>query len=326
MEIGLGLTITLIITTIIQLCAIVYAAYLVRRTKYSVIWILCIVSFAISIAQHLALLFSGERYRVDYESYVVMDVVISSCFVVAVLFAHQLVNHIEHLTYERSLFRKRLLSAVLRTEERSRSDFAKELHDGMGPLLSSAKMTLSAISTDNMSEEQRQILQNSRALIDESIRSVREISSNMSPHILTNFGLAQGVRNFASHISQLNTTDIAFSTNLSKERFDNNTEVVVYRVICELINNSLKHSGCSKIDISLLLNNSTLQLEYRDNGCGFNMAEVDSKGIGLSNVFSRIDTLNGEIKIESNKGRGMYALARINTSQDENKSKRERTK
>ena len=326
MKIGLGLTIALIITTIVQLCAIVYAAYLVRRTKYSVIWILCIVSFAISIAQHIALLLSGARYNVDYELYVILDVVISSCFVVAVLFAHQLVNHIERLTYERSLFRKRLLSAVLRTEERSRSDFAKELHDGMGPLLSSAKMSLSAISTENMSEEQQQILQNSRFLIDESIRSVREISNNMSPHILTDFGLAQGVRNFASRISQLHTTAIEFTTNLGKERFDNDTEVVLYRVICELINNSLKHSGCSKIEISLLLDKTTLSLEYCDNGCGFNMAEIGSTGMGLSNIFSRIDTLNGEIKINSEKGGGMRALVHIDTLPAENKSKRERTK
>ena len=326
MKIGLGLTIALIITTIVQLCAIVYAAYLVRRTKYSVIWILCIVSFAISIAQHIALLLSGARYNVDYELYVILDVVISSCFVVAVLFAHQLVNHIERLTYERSLFRKRLLSAVLRTEERSRSDFAKELHDGMGPLLSSAKMSLSAISTENMSEEQQQILQNSRFLIDESIRSVREISNNMSPHVLTDFGLAQGVRNFASRISQLHTTAIEFTTNLGKERFDNDTEVVLYRVICELINNSLKHSGCSKIEISLLLDKTTLSLEYCDNGCGFNMAEIGSTGMGLSNIFSRIDTLNGEIKINSEKGGGMRALVHIDTLPAENKSKRERTK
>lgn len=326
MKIGLGLTITLIITAIVQLCAIVYAAYLVRRTKYSVIWILCIVSFAISIAQHIALLFSGERYDMSYELYVVLDVVISACFVVAVLFAHQLVNHIEHLTYERSLFRKRLLSAVLRTEERSRSNFAKELHDGMGPLLSSAKMSLSAISTENMSEEQQQILQNSRFLIDESIRSVREISNNMSPHILTDFGLAQGVRNFASRISQLHTTDIEFFTNIGKERFDNDTEVVLYRVICELINNSLKHSGCSKIEISLMLNKTTLSLEYRDNGCGFNMGDVGQTGMGLSNIFSRIDTLNGEIKIKSDKGGGMRASVHIDTVPAENKSKRERTK
>ena len=326
MKIGLGLTIALIITTIVQLCAIVYAAYLVRRTKYSVIWILCIVSFAISIAQHIALLFSGGEDGMGYELYVILDVVISVCFVVAVLFAHQLVNHIERLTYERSLFRKRLLSAVLRTEERSRSDFAKELHDGMGPLLSSAKMSLSAISTENMSEEQQQILQNSRFLIDEAIRSVREISNNMSPHILTDFGLAQGVRNFAVRISQLHTTDIEFTTNLGKERFDNDTEVVLYRVICELINNSLKHSGCTKIDISLVLHQTTLSLEYRDNGCGFNIKDVGSAGMGLSNIFSRIDTLNGEISIKSDKGGGMCAIVHIDTAPGENKTKRERTK
>ena len=326
MKIGLGLTIALIITTIVQLCAIVYAAYLVRRTKYSVIWILCIVSFAISIAQHIALLFSGTGYYMGYELYVILDVVISSCFVVAVLFAHQLVNHIERLTYERSLFRKRLLSAVLRTEERSRSSFAKELHDGMGPILSSAKMTLSALSMENMNEEQRMIVQQSRSLIDESIRSVREISSNMSPHILNDFGLAQGVRNFASRISQLHTTDIEFSTNLDTERFDSDTEVVIYRVICELINNSLKHSGCSRIDISLLLNGSTLSLEYRDNGCGFDIKEVGSTGMGLSNIFSRIDTLNGEIDITSKLGEGMTASVQISTAQRESKTKRERTK
>ena len=324
--IGLGLSITLIIISIIQLCAIAYAAYLIRRTKYSVIWILCIVSFAISISQHLALLFSGGSYKVGYELYVILDVIISTCFVVAVLFAHQLVKHIEHLTYERSILRKRLLSAVLRTEERSRSSFAKELHDGMGPILSSAKMTLSALSMENMNEEQRMIVQQSRSLIDESIRSVREISSNMSPHILNDFGLAQGVRNFASRISQLHTTDIEFSTNLDTERFDSDTEVVIYRVICELINNSLKHSGCSRIDISLLLNGSTLSLVYRDNGCGFDIKEVGSTGMGLSNIFSRIDTLNGEIDITSKPGEGMTASVQISTAQRESKTKRERTK
>ena len=326
MEIGLGLTITLIITTIVQLCAIVYAAYLISRTKYSVIWILCIVSFLISIAQHVSLLFSDGNCKLGSELYIILDVVISSCFVAAVLFAHQLVKHIEHLTYERSLFRKRLLSAVLRTEERSRSNFAKELHDGMGPLLSSAKMSLSAISTENMGEEQQQILQNSRFLIDESIRSVREISNNMSPHILTDFGLAQGVRNFTMRISQLHTTDIEFTTNIGNERFDNDTEVVLYRVICELINNSLKHSGCSKIEVSLILNQTILSLEYRDNGCGFNIKEVSSAGMGLSNIFSRIDTLNGEIKIKSDKGGGMCATVCIDTAPGENKTKRERTK
>jgi signal transduction histidine kinase len=185
----------------------------------------------------------------------------------------------------------------------------------MGPLLSSAKMSLSAISTENMSEEQQQILRNTRFLIDESIRSVREISNNVSPQVLSDFGLAQGVRNFISKITSLNVVNIAFNTNLDKERFDSDTEVVIYRVVCELINNSLKHSGCSNIEVSLMLDGEFLTLDYSDNGCGFDTKAVSLNGMGLSNITSRIDSLNGEIKIESNEGSGMRALASINTSQ-----------
>ena len=149
---------------VVQLLSIGYAAHLIRRTKYSIIWNLCIVGLAISFAMHLLILYSPETF--NYEMFVLLDVIASLCIVIAVLFAHRLVTHIDRLNYQRSLFSKRILSAVLRTEERSRSLFAKELHDGMGPLLSSAKMSLSAISPENMSEDQRKILQNTRFVID----------------------------------------------------------------------------------------------------------------------------------------------------------------
>ena len=281
----------------IQLLAIGYAAHLVRRTKYSVIWILCIIGFAISFVQHLFHIRTNGA--INYELFVTLDVILSLCIVVAVLFAHRLVNYIDRLNYERNLLSKRLLSTILRTEERSRSQFAKELHDGMGPLLSSAKMSLSAISSENMNNEQKEILNNTRFVIDEAIRSVREISNNMSPQVLMDFGLAQGVHNFISRIQSLHTIEIAFTTNLHKERFDNDIEVVIYRVACELINNSLKHSGCTKIDISLMFDNTYLELKYSDNGCGFNPNSVASNGMGLSNIASRIESLNGVLRLTS---------------------------
>jgi signal transduction histidine kinase len=117
------------------------------------------------------------------------------------------VNYIDRLNLQRDVLSKQLLSTVLRTEERSRSQFAKELHDGMGPLLSSAKMSLSAISTENMGTHQKDILQNTRFVIDEAIRSVREISNNMSPQVLMDFGLSQGIRNFISRIKALRDVD-----------------------------------------------------------------------------------------------------------------------
>lgn len=313
--VGLGLKITMGVIMAIQLLAIGYAAHLVRRTKYSVIWILCIVCFMTSFAQHLLHIFSDGT--VDYELFITLDVVLSLCLVGAVLFAHRLVNYINHLNRQREQLGKKLLSTVIRTEERSRSQFAKELHDGMGPLLSSAKMSLSAISTENMTEHQKEILQNSRFVIDEAIRSVREISNNMSPQVLMDFGLAQGIHNFISRIKSLHTIEIAFETNLHDERFDNDIEVVMYRVVCELINNSFKHSECSKIEVILMQEGDWLKLRYSDNGKGFNLGTpASSTGMGLSNINSRINSLYGSLNITSQSGCGMRAEVQISTNPD----------
>ncbi len=317
--VSLGLKIAMVIIMAVQLLAIGYAAHLVRRTKYSIIWILCIISFATSFAQHLLHIFSEGP--VNYNLFITFDVILSACLVVAVFFANKLVNHINDLNAQRERLSKQLLSTVLRTEERSRSQFAKELHDGMGPLLSSAKMSLSAISTENMNERQQEILQNSRFVIDEAIRSVREISNNMSPQVLIDFGLSQGIRNFISRIKSLHDVDIAFDTNLHEERFDGDIEVVLYRVVCELINNSFKHSECSKIEISLLLDGNLLKLRYKDNGKGFNIKAGNATGgMGLSNITSRINSLNGTLKIVSNEGNGMQASVDINTKPEEKKT------
>ena len=320
---SLGLKITMGVIMAVQLLAIGYAAHLVRRTKYSVIWISCIIGFAISFAQHLLHIYSDGA--INYQLFVTLDVALSICIVVAVLFGHRLVNYIDRLNRQREVLSKQLLSTVLRTEERSRSQFAKELHDGMGPLLSSAKMSLSAITTENMSEQQKEILQNTRFVIDEAIRSVREISNNMSPQVLMDFGLSQGVRNFISRIKSLRAVEIAFETNLHDERFDNDIEVVLYRVVCELINNSLKHSGCTNIAVELMQEENALVLRYKDNGCGFSIdSKTKANGMGLSNITSRIKSLNGELTISSNNGEGMEATAKITVKNEVANSEQEK--
>ena len=140
------------------------------------------------------------------------------------------------------------------------------------------------------------------------------------------FGLLQGVRNFISRIKSLRAIEISFDTNLHDERFDNNIEVVAYRVVCELINNSLKHSGCSKIEVELMLEEHTLELKYKDNGCGFTLgAPSATGGMGLSNITSRIKSLNGTFSITSAEGEGMQAVVQIAIkSEDVNSNKEEK--
>jgi signal transduction histidine kinase len=282
-----------------------YAVRLVRATKYNSIWILFIIGFMVLAAERLLQLCMSYGYPIPMDMVIWFDIVISICVSVGMVMLDRLFDYIERLNRHRQMTDKRILTAVLRTEERTRANFSKELHDGLGPLLSSAKMSLSALPHDTLPADQREILKNTTFVIEEAICSVREISNNLSPQVLNDFGLAQGIKNFISRSITLHSVPIRFSTNLRAERFDNDVEVIVYRVICELINNSLKHSGCSSITLSLQYDQYSLCLVYSDNGRGFSPEAVVDCGMGLSNISSRVSSLNGTFDIASRKGHGM---------------------
>lgn len=233
--------------------------------------------------------------------------VVSVGLSIGVMYAHQLFRYIDRLNHQRQYTSRRILSAVIRTEEKSLSKFSKELHDGMGPLLSSVKMSLSALSTSELTDEQRGVIDDASYLINEAISSLREISNNLSPHVLNDFGIVKGIQNFINKSASLSGIKIEFRSNMHTQRIDKDVEVVLYRVVCELVNNSIKHSHCTSIDIVLLKVDDRLRLIYRDNGVGFSPQPVENRGMGLSNIASRVSSISGELNIESAEGEGMSA-------------------
>ena len=306
--------ILLVIAIVIQCVATGYALRLVRTTKYNSVWILFIVGFSLLSVERLVQLLLASGFEVIPRWWFgYLGIVISICLSIGVMYAHKLFKYIDRLNRQRSLLNKRILTAVLRTEEKARSRFSKELHDGLGPLLSSARMSLTALSREEHDADQREIIDNTTYVIDEAIRSLREISNNLSPHVLNDFGLARGIQNFVGKSSAMHDVKIRFTTNLRSERYDTDVEVILYRVVCELVNNSLKHSGCTEINLSLSKSGDTLALDYTDNGRGFNPAAVTDCGMGLSNIASRINSLNGRFDITSAKGVGMQAKIRVST-------------
>ena len=316
--------ILLVISIIVQTLATAYALRLVRATKYNSVWILFIVGFSLlSVERFVQLLRAGGHY-VPRWWFGYLGIVVSVCLSIGVMYAHKLFKYIDRLNRQRQLLNKRILTAVLRTEEKARSRFSKELHDGLGPLLSSARMSLSALSREERSADQREIIDNTTYVIDEAIRSLREISNNLSPHVLNDFGLARGVQNFIDKSAAMHDAKIRFTTNLRTERYDTDIEVILYRVICELINNSLKHAACTSINLSLSQNGSELALDYTDDGRGFNPQAMMDCGMGLSNISSRINSLGGTFGISSAKGKGMRAAIRVNTQQEPALPKRKR--
>ena len=295
----------LVISIIVQTLATIYALRLVRATKYNSVWILFIVGFSLLTIERLVQLLIDLGVEVMPRWwFAYLGVTVPICLLIGVMYPHKLFTYIDRLNHQRTLLNKRILTAVLRTEEKARSRFSKELHDGLGPLLSSAKMSLTALSRDERNAEQREIIDNTTYVIEEAIRSLREISNNLSPHVLNDFGLARGVQNFIDKSAAMHDAKIRFTTNLRTERYDTDIEVILYRVICELINNSLKHAACTSINLSLSQNGSELTLDYTDNGRGFNPQAMMDCGMGLSNIASRINSLGGTFDIANAEGGG----------------------
>ena len=151
----------LIIAVIIQTVATVYALRLVRATKYNAVWILFIIGFSLlSVERIVQVMVVNGGVGIPHDTFSWLGVVISICMSIGVMYAHKLIRYIDRLNRQRQLMQKRILTAVLPTEEKSRSQFSKELHDGLGPLLSSAKMSLTALSREERTPAQREIIDN----------------------------------------------------------------------------------------------------------------------------------------------------------------------
>ena len=302
----------LYLAIVVQFIAMYYAVRLVRVTKYNIIWVLFIIGFILLAVERVLQLWISYDNPMPTVTIIWLHIIVSVCISVGIVLLDRLFIYIERLNRHRQLTDKRILTAVLRAEEKTRSTFSKELHDGLGPLLSSAKISLSAIKREELDSERREIFDNTLYVVEEALRSLREISNNLSPHVLSDFGLARGIQNFIDRSQSLHNVKISYATNLRGERYDSDIEVIMYRVVCELITNSLKHSGCSEIRLSLTSGGDMLELQYTDNGRGFNPQSMMDCGMGLSNINSRVNSLNGEFEVTSTKGRGMRASVKVN--------------
>lgn len=216
-----------------------------------------------------------------------------------------ILNIIHDIT-ERKNIEKKLFETIISTEEKERERFAGDLHDEVGPLLSSLKMYISLLAETEDKKKKEYIIPQIQTLIKESIQTVREISNDLSPHVLNNYGCVAAINSFLT--MKRDFLQINFNQNIENKRFQHNKEVVIYRIIKELVNNTIKHAKATKIDIKLNEDDTSIKLNYKDNGIGFDIdATVATKtgSIGLLNIMSRIKTVDGKYKISSSKNKGL---------------------
>jgi signal transduction histidine kinase len=309
--------IALIISIVLQILAASIALRFMQLTKYRLSWILLSLSFAFMAVRKIIQFFEYFRGAPSYTWQIIddwLDVFISFMIIVGVVLIRELFNSLKRSDNERLRAEKRVINAIINTEENERKRFAKDLHDGLGPLMSTVKMSLSALDERIKDPSGTAILNNTNYLVNEAINTLKDISNNLSPHILSNFGLSSALSAFIAKINQTKAMEIEFKSNMENKRIDSDKEVVVYRAACELINNSIRHSGASRIEIDLNKHEKFITLQYYDNGRGFDTSSLDSedtKGMGLSNIETRVRSVDGVFILESTPGKGISALIKI---------------
>ncbi|MEQ1585706.1 MAG: sensor histidine kinase [Cyclobacteriaceae bacterium] len=205
---------------------------------------------------------------------------------------------------EREELQRQRFSAVIEAEETERSRVAKDLHDGLGQLLSTAKLGLTAVSLPQH-DAQTHLLANSINALDQATQEVRSISHNLMPATLTELGLKSALDDMFHKINDSKLMNIKLRMDGLDTRLPGTVEVAVYRVIQEVINNMIKHSKADLIQVNLLRTGNSLRLSIADNGVGFEKEMITrSKGLGWKNIFSRIAMLNGNIEVETQPGAG----------------------
>ncbi|WP_316830606.1 sensor histidine kinase [Pedobacter aquatilis] len=203
--------------------------------------------------------------------------------------------------------------AVLNAEENERKRISSELHDGLGQMFSAVKMNLSGISQNLhfKDENDEQIFDKTLSLVDESCREVRVIAHQMAPNILLKSGLITAIRDFIDKIDT-RKLKISLETFGLNERLDQNTEMVLYRIIQESVNNVIKHAEANSLAIQITKDEEGLNAMIEDNGKGFDSSKIENfEGLGLKNLISRVAYLKGQVDFSSEPGKGTLVAIHI---------------
>lgn len=213
-------------------------------------------------------------------------------------------QHIEKLESEKLLT---ATEAVLKGEEQERSRLAKDLHDGLGGLLSGIKYSFQNMKENLiMTQENAQVFERSLDMLDSSIHEMRRVAHNLMPESVFRFGLDSAVRDFCADIDNSGVLKLNYqSFGMVPGLPEQSVSVAVYRIVQELVNNMVKHSEASEGLVQLTKSENILLIDVEDNGKGMDtdMAKRHH-GIGWRNIMSRVEYLKGQLNVETGSGKG----------------------
>lgn len=204
--------------------------------------------------------------------------------------------------------------AVVKGEEQERTRLAKDLHDGLGGMLSGIKYSFQTMKGNLvMTPENQQAFERSMDMLDSSIKEMRRVAHNMMPEALVKFGLDTALKDFCSDINQSGALKINYqSINLGNAVIDQTTAITIYRIVQELLNNTMKHAAARNVIVQVSKTDNVLSLTVEDDGKGFDTSILkQSKGMGWSNIQNKVEFLKGKLDVNSQQENGTSVLIEL---------------
>ncbi|GGB22711.1 sensor histidine kinase [Puia dinghuensis] len=219
---------------------------------------------------------------------------------------------------------KLLLNASIRLQEEERQRIAADLHDDAGPLLATARLYLNENLVNLDKTTQLQSIYNAKQIIDDTIQLIRNISHSLMPPTLKNFGLESAVNDLFQKISGSGSMNASSRFHDYRERLQAENELIIFRVIQELVNNILKHSNASFIHLTQNTSGDKFFIRLHHDGRGitqndFNKLNKSNVGLGLKNIQSRLKVLHGKIFFEKDMSQTYYKVTIELVKEEEDK-------
>jgi signal transduction histidine kinase len=207
-------------------------------------------------------------------------------------------------------YQKDLLSAVIIAQEEERKRIAQDLHDDISSKLNIVSLNSHMLSAPNLtSSETDEITNNIIDLTTKALENSRRIAHDLLPPVLEKFGLNAGIAELASEFNSSQSVKVNYQSQLNFDAVDGYKHLHIFRVLQELMNNSLRHGKASEISITFDVINGVNMCSYADNGIGFDISsEKNQKGLGMKNIEGRINFITGTMKITSNINKGTQVL------------------
>lgn len=229
--------------------------------------------------------------------------------ILAVIIIYLLYNRYRLRQENRS--QQEILHTTIKVQDEERKRVAEDLHDGLGSILSAAKLKLSAVEeTKTTGSDEKDKLRDTLALLDEALVEMKNIAYNIMPATLSRLGLTAALENLFSRISGRSALHVTYHAHGFTKRLDEFTELNIYRIILECINNVVRHAGAANVTVQLVKYPDYINISVEDDGRGFEK-ELITSGNGLGNIASRVKNLSGTIDIDSRPGSGTTVFVDI---------------